>query len=226
MANKNYFSRMFGSSPDKSLQKHMKKVSECASHLVSLFEAMKANDAVAVEKAQQKIAFLEDEADTLKISMRMHLPQGLLLPVNRSDLLDVLRQQDAIANKAKDIAGLIEGRGMRFPENMAADVVVYTARCVDAVEQARKIVNELDELIETGFKGIEVSKVEKMLVELDEIESDTDRIQVGIRSELFKIEKDLSPIDVIFMYKIIEWIGDIADHAETVGSRLQLMLAK
>jgi len=132
----------------------------------------------------------------------------------------------AIANKAKDIAGLIEGRGMRFPENMAGDVVVYVARCVDAVEQAQKIVNELDELIETGFKGIEVSKVEKMLVELDEIESGTDQIQVGIRSELFKIEKDLPPIDVMFMYKIIEWIGDIADHAETVGSRLQLMLAK
>ncbi|RLA17990.1 MAG: TIGR00153 family protein, partial [Gammaproteobacteria bacterium] len=162
MANKNYFSRMFGSSPDKSLQKHMQKVHECAEHLVDLFESMKANDAEAVKKAQQTIALLEDEADTLKVAMRMHLPQGLLLPVNRSDLLDVLRQQDAIANKAKDIAGLVEGRGMRFPENMAGDVVEFATRCVDAVEQARKIVNELDELIETGFKGIEVSKVEKM----------------------------------------------------------------
>jgi predicted phosphate transport protein (TIGR00153 family) len=226
MANKNYFSRMFGSSPDKSLQKHMQKVHECAEYLVPLFESMKANDAEAVRKAQQTIVLLEDEADTLKVAMRMHLPQGLLLPVNRSDLLDVLRQQDAIANKAKDIAGLVEGRGMRFPENMAGDVVEFATRCVDAVEQARKIVNELDELIETGFKGIEVSKVEKMLVELDEIESDTDSIQVVIRAKLFEIEKDLPPIDVMFMYKLIEWIGDIADHAETVGSRLQLMLAK
>jgi hypothetical protein len=65
-----------------------------------------------------------------------------------------------------------------------------------------------------------------MIEKLDEIESDNDRIQVQVRAEMFKLEKDLPPIDVIFMYKIIDWIGELADRAQRVGSRMELMLAR
>jgi hypothetical protein len=65
-----------------------------------------------------------------------------------------------------------------------------------------------------------------MITKLDKIESETDKIQVQIRSALFDIERDLPPIDVMFTYRIIEWIGDLADLAQRVGSRLQLMLAR
>ncbi|HBP75141.1 MAG TPA: phosphate transport regulator, partial [Alcanivorax sp.] len=37
---------------------------------------------------------------------------------------------------------------------------------------------------------------------------------------------ELPPVDVIFLYKIIEWIGDLADRAQKVGGRLQLLLAR
>jgi uncharacterized protein Yka (UPF0111/DUF47 family) len=41
-----------------------------------------------------------------------------------------------------------------------------------------------------------------------------------------KVEKDLPPVDVIFYYKIIEGIGEVADIAQRVGSRVELLLAK
>jgi uncharacterized protein len=47
-----------------------------------------------------------------------------------------------------------------------------------------------------------------------------------LRAELFELEPGLPPVDVIFMYKIIEWIGDLADVAKRVGHRLELLLAK
>jgi len=43
---------------------------------------------------------------------------------------------------------------------------------------------------------------------------------------LFDIEKQLPPIDVMFLYRIIELTGDIGDMAERVGRRLELMLAR
>ncbi len=61
---------------------------------------------------------------------------------------------------------------------------------------------------------------------LDEIEGDSDRMQVEIRARLFAVEKDLPPVEVIFLYRIIDWIGDLGDLAQRVGSRLELMLAK
>ena len=46
------------------------------------------------------------------------------------------------------------------------------------------------------------------------------------RKILFRLEKDLPPVDVIFLYKIIDWIGDLADRASRVGGYLQLLLAR
>ena len=46
-----------------------------------------------------------------------------------------------------------------------------------------------------------------------------------MRASLFKIEKTLDPIDAVFMYKVIELLGEIADMAERVGRRLELLLS-
>jgi len=86
--------------------------------------------------------------------------------------------------------------------------------------------NELDELLETGFAGREVTLVENLIEELDRIEHDTDTLQIKLRSDLFKLEKDLPPINVMFLYQIIEWIGDVADRAQRVGNRLEQLMAR
>lgn len=218
--------RLFGNSPVKPLQTHMGKVLSCVQELIPFFEAVIAEDNAAAKDAQKNISKLEKEADKLKKELRLHLPTGLMMPVSRSDLLDILRLQDMVANKAKDIAGIMTGRKMTFPDKMGPLFLDYVTRCVDAAAQANKTVNELDELVETGFRGSEVDLVKAMIKELDRIESDTDKMQIKIRATLFKIEKDLPPVDVIFLYKIIEWIGDLADQSQRVGSRLELMLAR
>ena len=48
----------------------------------------------------------------------------------------------------------------------------------------------------------------------------------ALNAALDEVEETLPPVQVMFLYKIIEQTGDIADHAENVGSRLQLMLAR
>ena len=89
----------------------------------------------------------------------------------------------------------------------------------------RKLHRELDDLLETGFRGREVRLVEDMIVDLDKIEDDTDVMQVAVRRELLELESQLNPVDVMFLYSIIEWVGELADISERVGSRLELMLA-
>ena len=64
-----------------------------------------------------------------------------------------------------------------------------------------------------------------MIDELEIIETDTDDRQAALRASLFKVEKRLNPVDTIFLYQVIEMIGDIADMAERVGRRLELLLS-
>ena len=222
---KSYFSAIFGRSPIRPLQRHMEKVMECARELVPLFEAVGAQEFTRVEELQTRVSRLEDEADDKK-ELRLQLPNTLFLPVDRRDLLELLRTQDMIANRAKDIAGVIRGRRMVIPDQLLPLFKDYVGRNVDAVEQALRTVKEMDDLVETGFRGNEVERVQALLKELDRLEKETDHMQVELRATLRGLESELPPVDVMFLYKIIEWTGDLADHAERVGSRLQIMLAR
>ena len=226
MAKGGYMSGIFGSSPVSPLQKHMSKVYACATELIPLFNAVINEDWAEVEKRQQLISSLEQDADVLKKELRLNLPKGLFMPVSRQDLLEVLLMQDKIANMAKDIAGTIVGRRMILPEIIHEDYIRFVTRCVAACKQARKAIDEFDELVETGFSGQEIKIVTEMITKLDSIESETDNLQAEIRYEIFSIENDLRPIEVMFLYKVIEMTGDVADCAQNVGSRLQLMLAR
>jgi predicted phosphate transport protein (TIGR00153 family) len=101
----------------------------------------------------------------------------------------------------------------------------YLRRSIDASKQAMDSIGELDELLETGFRGKEVDLVEKMLAKLNVLEHETDEMQVSLRQQLFAIEDTLKPVDVVFLYKIIERVGGLADKAQQAGYQLQLLLA-
>lgn len=226
MAISNYMSGLFGHSPIRPLQEHMQKVCAGVKHLIPLVEAMNAGDLELVKAEQQAIVDAEHAADDMKHALRHHLPKGLFMPVDRRDLLDVLMMQDAVINQAKDIAGLVVGRKMQLPETMRELFLKYTIQTVKSVEQALIVISELDSLVETGFRGLEVERVEEMIKELGRIEQTTDRKQVELRNILFDLEDSLRATDVMFTYRLIEWTGRVADDAQRVGTRLQLMLAR
>ncbi|NQZ82017.1 MAG: TIGR00153 family protein [Colwellia sp.] len=217
---------VFAKSPIKPLEKHIRIVAKCSNLLVPFFAACAEQDWSTAGKIRTKISKYEQDADKLKRQLRLELPGGLFMPVDRTDLLELLTQQDKIANKAKDIAGRIFGRKLIIPEILQASFVEYVARNLDAIEKAADAINELDDLLETGFRGREVELVEKMINQLDAIEDDTDSMQIKLRSDLLAIENDLNPIDVMFLYQIIEWVGGLADLAERVGARLEILLAR
>ncbi|ABQ56630.1 TPA: TIGR00153 family protein [Legionella pneumophila] len=217
---------MFGPSPIKPIEQHIRKAHQCAKQLYPFFEAVLKNDWDTANKIKDKIIAIEKEADLIKRDLRLHLPTGLFLPVARTDILELLSAQDRIANKAEDIAALIISRQMSIPKKLIPSFMPFLSRCLDASKQACTAINELDELLETGFRGSEVKIVEEMIVKLDEIEHDCDERLADIRHKIFELEKELPAIDVIFLYKLVQWIGELADHAQTVGGRLQILIAR
>ncbi len=222
----NPFLQMFAKSPFKPMQDHIHKAQECAAELVPFFEEVIAENWEEAEQIQQKIAELEGQADAMKKKIRQHLPKSIFLPVPRTDLLDIVRMQDKIANRAKDIAGLMLGRQMKVPASLQDGMRLFVRAALSTSEQALVALNELDELINSGFGGHEINAVERLLDELDKLEHETDKCERQVRSNLFAIEKTLDPVEVMFLYQIISQIGDLADRAQQVGSRLQLLLAR
>jgi predicted phosphate transport protein (TIGR00153 family) len=197
----------------------------CAKELVTFFAHVIEDDWQNADKSRAHIVELENEADELKKQIRSQLPKSLLMPVPREDLLELLQVQDKIANRSRDVSGIVLGRKTTIPAAIQKRFVEFVSRNVDAAKQARKSIRELDELYETGFRGAEADLVEELVNTLDEIENDTDALQVEVRAELFAIETELPPVDVMFLYRIIELTGEIGDMAERIGRRLELLLS-
>jgi len=221
----NMLANIFGSSPVQPLEKHIDTSYRCAKQLRAFFRAVVKEDWDTATSVRSEIERLEHEADDLKKAIRLSLPKSLFMPVPRQDLLELLLVQDKIANRTKDVSGIVIGRRMQIPAEIAEQFLDFVDRNVDAAKQARKSVRELDELFTVGFRGAEVDLVTALIEELDRIETDTDDKQAALRAALFKIEKDMDPIDAVFMYKVIELTGEIADMAERVGRRLELLLS-
>ena len=219
-------SNLFGRSPIKPMQEHMAAAVKAATELVSFFDAVTNSNWEQASEIHQRVVQFEHEADEIKKQLRLHLPKSLFLPVPRTDLLELLTMQDRIPNRAKDIAGLIMGRKMAIPTSMKEQMLDFVRASVAAAEQALTAINELDELLETGFSGRELTVVENMIQELDALEETADQLEIGVRTSLFALEAQLPPIEVMFLYNIIDWVGDLANRAHDVGGRLQLLLAQ
>ena len=226
MARTDNITSLFGKSPIAPLQKHMKKVHSCLKDFAVFAKATKAQDWDKAETIHISINNKEQKADQLKKKLRMNLPSTFMMPFSRRDLLDVLLIQDSIANITKDLSGLMMTRRMVFPEQIAGDFIKLAGLCIKTSAAALTAINELDELLETAFSSRERKIVDKMIKTVNELEHETDDAQNDIRNKLFTLESDLPPVDVMFYYRAIEWLGETADAAQKVGSRFEVMLTK
>ena len=217
---------LFGNSPISPLQQHMKQVHSCIKEFGVFARAAKSEDWDKAQEAQVSIGNKEQKADKLKKKLRMNLPSTFMMPFSRRDLLDVLLIQDSIANITKDLAGLMMTRHMVFPQEFAEDFIKLSDLCIKTSGAAMVAINELDELLETAFSKRERKIVAEMVKKINELEHETDMAQNDIRNKLFLLESNLPPVDVMFYYRAIEWLGETADAAQKVGSRFEVMLTK
>jgi predicted phosphate transport protein (TIGR00153 family) len=215
---------LFGRSPVRPMQQHMAVAVSCAREMVPLFEAMATGDTERIPTLRARVDELEHEADRIKNEIRGHLPKRLFMAFERRDMLEILHSQDSIADTAQDIAELVDQRAMVLPSALRDSVIELVRRSIAACEQAERIVNELDELVETGFQGREVGRVEEMIGELNRLESDSDDLHDRATRELFAAEAELG-VATFFWWELLRWVADLADHAEKVGNRLRLLIA-
>jgi predicted phosphate transport protein (TIGR00153 family) len=212
-----WIDKLVGRSPIGPMQDHMRAAVQCAREILPLVDAMASGDLDTIRERRAEIDRLEHEADEIKHGIRSHLPRRLMLAMERRDMLEILDCQDSIADVTQDIAELADQRGMQLPPNLVDPIQA-------ACEQAQRIIDELDELLETGFAGREVTRVEEMIHELGRIESDTDTLQDQACRTLFAMESELG-VATVYWHQIILWVANVADHAERMGNRLRLLIA-
>tara|TARA_B100000745_G_scaffold1160_1_gene954 strand:- start:3555 stop:4223 length:669 start_codon:yes stop_codon:yes gene_type:complete len=219
-----WIDKLVGKSPIGPIQKHMQVAVLCAREVIPLLEAMAAGDDEAIRERRAEIDRLEHEADQLKHEIRSHMPRRFMMAMDRRTMLEILDYQDSIADVTQDIAELADQRGMHLPELLKEPVLSMAQSVMSACEQGQRIIDELDELVETGFGEGEVARVDEMVRELGRLESQTDAELDRAARALFAMESELG-VATVFWHQIILWIANLADLSERVGNRLRLLMA-
>jgi predicted phosphate transport protein (TIGR00153 family) len=225
MATTNPLMKLLGHSPFGPLQEHMRVVVHCADKVPALFDALCAGDEKKIHEIRDEIFALESQADEIKNELRSHLPKTLFMPVDRRDILEILDLQDAIADTAQDIAGALMVRRPKVLDSIHNPLMDLTGRCLEACHQMAKIMEQLDELVETGFRGPGPEIVLTMINDLNRIETDTDHKAINLLTEIFAHEDEIDPVSLMIWHRLIRWVGDLADYSEMVGNRLRLLIA-
>lgn len=217
---------LFGKSPFFPLQKHMSKVADCIHTVPQIFKATKQKKFKEVEKLAQETSKLEHLADLTKNEIRNQLPKSLFLPIEREVLLYMLSLQDSIADTAEDIAILFTLKNTEIDKELLESMEKFLDKNIRCFETAHKIIEELHELFQSSFGGIEAESVKAMTDDVAYKEHEVDVMQRSILKTLFNSEEKLSYTTFQLWIRILESIAKISDLSEKLANCIRTTLER
>jgi predicted phosphate transport protein (TIGR00153 family) len=218
------FAKLFGRSPFVPLQTHMQKVAACVDKTVELFKAFSVGDFDEVEKLADIISHLEHEADQVKHDIQDHLPNGLFLAVDRARILEILATQDNIADKCENVAIQTTLKRLDVPEDMREDFEAFLEKNVEAFHTARQIIEQLDELLETGFGGVEAERVKQLVMDVSYQEHEGDLLQRKLLRTLYSLDDQFSGASFYLWSQIIRQVAELSNLSERLANRVRVTL--
>ena len=202
----------------------MGEVSSCVEKINEIFECYQRGDQEAVEKIAFEISKLEHHADLTKNDIRNHLPNSLFLPVDRGNLLEILALQDGLADKAEDIAILLSLKVHQTVDHFEEEFKLFLDKNMESFNKVKLIIDELNELLQSSFGGIEAEKVRAMVDEVAYQEHEADLIQRRLLKILYNSEDRISYTVFSLWMNIIGEVGAIADLSEKLANRVRMTL--
>lgn len=203
----------------------MTQVTETSSRVRELIELLEKGDQTGVERVAKEISVLEGKADDAKNAARSKMPVRLFMPVDRRDVLKLISEIDAIADCAEDVGVLLTIRPLSVPEGMQAILTLFVERVLETIPEASKLIDLIDDLVESGFAGPPAEQVLQQAAILGRAEHEADKIQDRCAKILFKAEDTMPPAALFMWTKVLNKIGDMANHAEKVGDQFRLFVA-
>ncbi len=220
------FLGMLADSPFSGLQEHMSLGNQATSELENFLKAISQSDWNTAAECREKIVKLENQADDIKNTIRNNLPKSLFMSVSRQDLLDLVITMDGIPNAAKDISGVMIGRKMELPKEVAEGFMSCSKAAIKAANQASDAIRKVDDMQKRGFGSHDASVLGELVIELEQIEKENDELEIALRNKFFEHEKQYDPVEVMFFYNVINKVGSLADISQTVGHLLVRLVSK
>ena len=217
---------MFAKSPFKPLNEHAEKVKLTVMKMDDDVRAYCDGDAAKVEELYGEISSLEHDADSVKHTIREHLPSNLLMPVDRTDILTFLKQQDDIANSAEMVSQMLAMKMVKVPPQVKDVILKLEDEVLSTVEEHVAAAQQITTLLDSAFSSKRVQEVQDIIDKVDAQKHNVDVIKFEAMKLIYANENELGCIGVYHLIELVKEIGWVAGHAENSSDRLRLIVAK
>jgi hypothetical protein len=217
---------LFARSPFKPLTEHALKVQLTVLKMDEAVKAFVNGDQEKVNGLYDTISALEHEADTVKNNIRMELPSTLLLPVDRTDILNFLKQQDDVANSAEMVAQMLTMRAVNMTPPVKDIILKLENAVITTVDEHVEAVVKIVDLLDSSFSSKRVKEIQEIISKVDSQKHQVDVIRQDAMKVIFDNEKDLGPVGVYCLIELVKEMSWIAGHAENSSDRLRIITAR
>lgn len=217
---------LFARSPFKPLTEHAQKVKLTVIKMDDAVKAYVDGDQLTVNRLYDEISSLEHEADTVKNNIRMELPSTLLMPVDRTDILTFLKQQDDVANSAEMVAQMLTLRAVKMNPQVKDAILKLEKSVVTTVNEHVEAVGKIVDLLDSSFSSKRVADIQEIISKVDSQKHQVDVIRRDAMKVIFDNENDLGPTGVYCLIELVKEMSWVAGHAENSSDRLRIITAR
>ncbi|MCZ6749073.1 MAG: TIGR00153 family protein [SAR324 cluster bacterium] len=216
--------KLFVRSPFRPLQRHMDQVAKCVAGMEKLLKIVVAGESGDVNGLAAEVSKLEHQADLIKDDIRNQLYRPLFTAVRRERILDMLFIQDNIADTAEDVCVVLTFKSLNLHPPVLSLFSKFRELNINAFDRVKEIIEQLDELVESGFGGAEAERVRIIVHEVAHLEHEADVVQIALMKELFSAEAVISHGDFYLWTRLIRELGEVANQSENLANSIRSTL--
>lgn len=186
---------------------HADQIVEGAHHLVHLMQHYQ--DQAVRERELEAIDEIEKSADKITHETVSLLHKTFITPFNRDDVHLLISRMDDILDLTQDVAESVMLYDIQVIPNEAVQLASLAQMCAERVRAAVSMLPSM----------AHADSILKLCVEIDQLESDADRLMRAAMSKLFRDEPDVRQL--IKLKAIYELLETLTDRCEDVANIIE-----
>ena len=200
-----------------TMQKHLATTISAVEDLERAVKAAAKGDEKEERAAIDRVTSAENEADRLRRVVMTELARGELPPIDREDLMHLMKRVDMIADWSRESTRILDATPTQeVPESLKKAAVQMAEGVRECATAVRKTVNSMTEKPEEALKAAD--EVERLEEKVDDLFEESRRL-------LAKEEK-LKVGVAILMNELFEAIEQASDACEDACDQVRVIVVR
>ena len=212
--------KLFGRSPFGQIQQHMEQVTKCVDKMSEALDAVKSGQFELLDPLSVEVSQLEHQADQIKDDIRERLLKRFFMPIDRSEVLEIISLQDSLADTAEDVCKVLTLKQLPFPGDLIDDFEKFVDLNVQACQICASIIGQMDELIGSGFGGVEAERIRGLAKDAAFAEHQADVVQLQLLKKIYGHDDDFSAGEFHLWMRVTRVLSRLSNISENLADRI------